>query len=154
MIVRPLGAADIPALSAAVAALPLMRRYGRTAAALARDWERAAARGEMLFAAVAGEDAVGIAWGLTGGTLGLGGYLRLLAVRESAHRCGAGRALLSAYETAVVAAGSTHAFLLVSEFNVEAQRFYEHAGYRRVGALPALVQPDLTEVLYWKPIGT
>ena len=44
-------------------------------------------------------------------------------------------ALLTAFE-ATVEEKSRHAFLLVSDFNVDAQRFYLRHGYRRVGALP------------------
>ncbi len=45
---------------------------------------------------------------------------------------------------------SAHAFLLVSDFNEDAQRFYEREGYLRVGPLPGLVLPDVAELLYWK----
>jgi hypothetical protein len=39
---------------------------------------------------------------------------------------------------------------LVSDFNHGAQRFYERHGYRRIGALPALVLPSVAELVYWK----
>jgi ribosomal protein S18 acetylase RimI-like enzyme len=58
-------------------------------------------------------------------------------------------ALLHAFEEETARA-SAHAFLLVSDFNEGAQRFYEREGYVRVGALPGLVLPDVAEVLYWR----
>jgi ribosomal protein S18 acetylase RimI-like enzyme len=91
----------------------------------------------------------GLAWFVPGGTLGIGGYLRLLAVAPDAHGRGVGTALLAAHEAAV-AATARHAFLLVSDFNAAARRFYERHGYRQVGALPGLVLPDVAELLYWK----
>ena len=83
------------------------------------------------------------------GTLGLGGYLRLIAVVPGRERSGVGTALLAAFER-TVAAESRHAFLLVSDFNAEAQRFYERHGYHRVGTLSRFVLPDADELLYWK----
>jgi hypothetical protein len=38
----------------------------------------------------------------------------------------------------------------VSDFNVDAHRFYEKHGYVKVGALPKLVRPDVDELIYWK----
>ncbi len=76
-------------------------------------------------------------------------HLRLIALAEGAQGGGAGAALLAAYE-AEVARASRHAFLLVSDFNTPAQRFYEKHGYARVGALPGLVLPEIAELVYWK----
>lgn len=149
MEIRPLAADEIPALSRALAGVPLMIRYGRAPEALARAISAAHARGERLL--VAAEDGAirGVAWFLTQGTLALGGYLRLIAMLPGAEGKGAGAALLAAFE-AETAKESRHAFLLVSDFNEGAQRFYERHGYARVGALPALVLADVAEVLYWK----
>ena len=91
----------------------------------------------------------GLAWFLREGTLALGGYLKLIAMLPGAEGKGAGALLLAAFE-AEVSKRSAHAFLLVSDFNDGAQRFYERHGYARVGPLPGLVLPDVAEVLYWK----
>jgi GNAT superfamily N-acetyltransferase len=147
--VRPLSAEDVPALAAALAPLPLMARYGRTEAALARDLAAALARGEGLLAWEAGGAPRGLAWFLRGGTFGLGAYLRLIALAEGAQGGGAGAALLAAYEAEAAQAGR-HGFLLVSDFNADAQRFYERHGWSRVGAIPGLVLPDVAELVYWK----
>lgn len=148
-MVRPLAPEEIPALARGLAELPLMRSYGRTADQLTAAFAGALARGDGLLAAGEGGAPVGVAWFQTGGTLAMGGYLRLIAVLPTAQRRGAGAALLSAYE-AETTRSSAHAFLLVSDFNAEAQRFYERHGYARVGVLPGLVRPEVDEVLYWK----
>jgi ribosomal protein S18 acetylase RimI-like enzyme len=149
MSVRALAAADVPVLAPALARLPLMARYGRSAERIAKDLEAALARGEGLLAWDEGGVARGLAWFLPQGTFALGGYLKLIAVGEGAQGGGAGAALLAAFEGEVVRA-SRHAFLLVSDFNDGAQRFYERHGYVRVGALPGLVVPDVAEIVYWK----
>jgi ribosomal protein S18 acetylase RimI-like enzyme len=147
--IRPLSREEIPALAAALAVVPLLVRYGNDAGRLGRSLEGALDRGESL--RVAEEDGVirGLAWFLTAGTLALGGYLRLIALVPGAEGRGTGVALLRAFE-AEVAKASRHAFLLVSDFNEGAIRFYEREGYRRVGDLPGLVLGDVAEVLYWK----
>jgi ribosomal protein S18 acetylase RimI-like enzyme len=149
--IRPLAAEEIRALARALAGVPLMVRYGRAPEALERALAAAHARGERLLVAEEGGAIRGLAWFLTGGTLALGGYLRLIAMLPGAEGKGAGAALLAAFE-ADTAKESGHAFLLVSDFNEGAQRFYARHGYARVGALPGLVLADVAEVLYWKKL--
>ena len=149
MTIRPLADADVPSLAAGLAALPLMLRYGRTEARLAADLRASLARGDGLLVAEEGGALRGVVWFLRSGTLGMGGYLRLLAVLGGAQGGGTGAALLAAFE-AEVAKASAHAFLLVSDFNDGAQRFYVRNGYVRVGAMPRLVLPDVDELVFWK----
>lgn len=149
MNVRPLAPEEIPSLAARLAGLPLMQRYGRDAAALARALGGARARGEGLLVAAEGDEPLGLAWFLPSGTLALGGYLKLIAVTPGGEGRGTGLALLRAFE-AETAAHAAHAFLLVSDFNAGAIRFYEREGYSRVGPLPGLVLPGVAELLYWK----
>jgi GNAT superfamily N-acetyltransferase len=146
---RPLEPAEIPVLARGLAEVPLMVRYGRGAAALERSLAAAHGRGEGLLVADEGGVLRGLAWFLREGTLAMGGYLKLIAVLPGAEGKGTGAALLEAFE-AETRARSAHGFLLVSDFNLGAQRFYERHGYARVGAMPALVLPDVAELLYWK----
>ncbi len=149
MRVRPMTEEEVPAVAAGVAALPLMVRYRRDAERIARDLRDALARGDGLLVAEAGGAVRGLAWVLRAGTLALGGYLKLIAVVPGGEGKGTGLALLRAFE-AETARASAHAFLLVSDFNAGAVRFYEREGYARVGPLPGLVLPDVAELLYWK----
>ncbi len=149
MSVRELTAADVPRLAAGLEHLPLMVRYGRDAARIAGDLAAALSRGDGLLVDDEGGAVLGLAWYLPSGTFALGGYLRLIALVPSALGSGAGARLLAAFE-ARVAATSRHAFLLVSDFNAAAQRFYERHGWSRVGAIPGLVLPDVAELVYWK----
>ena len=151
-MIEALAAGDVAALSQTLAALPLMQRYGRSAAALAGDLHAGLARGDGLLVSRddPGGGPTGLAWYLPAGTLGLGGYLRLLAVAPAGQGRGTGAALLAGFEAAVARAGSRHAFLLVSDFNAAAQRFYLTRGYLQVGCLPGLVLPDVDELILWK----
>lgn len=148
-MIRPLAAGEIDALAAGIADLPLLGRYGRSPALLAGDLHAAFERGDGLLVHSDGGAADGLAWYLPAGTLGLGGYLRLLAVTAAAQGRGAGAELLAGFEAAV-AERSRHAFLLVSDFNQPAQSFYRRRGYVEVGRLPALVLAGVDELLYWK----
>jgi ribosomal protein S18 acetylase RimI-like enzyme len=148
-VIRPLVKHDLPALCPGLAELPLLRRYGRSAAKLQGILEAALERGEGLIVWEEGGELLGLSWFLTTGTLALGGYLRLLAVIGPAQKRGVGAKLLEGYE-AEVAKASHHAFLLASLDNAGAHRFYERHGYRRVGVLPSLVLPGEDEVLFWK----
>ncbi len=151
MELRPAAEADLPALAEGLAGLPLMVRYGRDRARLEGDLAAALARGDGLLLAVEAGRPAGLAWFLRQGTFGLGGYLKLMAVLPGAQARGTGAALLAAFE-AEVAAVSRHAFLLCSDFNEGARRFYQRHGWQRVGALPGLVLPEVAEEIYWKVV--
>lgn len=151
MELRPAAEADLAPLAAGLARLPLLVRYGRPAGRIEADLRAALARGDGLLLAVEAGRPAGLAWYLRQGTFGLGGYLKLMAVLPDAQARGVGAALLSAFE-AEVAAVSAHAFLLCSDFNEGAQRFYERHGWAPVGALPGLVLPDVAERIYWKRV--
>ncbi len=78
-----------------------------------------------------------------------GGYLRAIGVSPSFRRQGIGSRLLSFAETMTVER-ARHFFLCVSSFNRGAQTFYENCGYARVGKLPGLIMPGVSEYIYWK----
>jgi hypothetical protein len=57
--------------------------------------------------------------------------------------------LLSYIEQSI---SSSDLFLLVADFNTDAQQFYQRRGYEQVGAIPAYVLPDVTELIYRKRV--
>ena len=144
--IRPAEVGTLGTLAHSLSRLPLMMRYGNNASKLEANLRTAMTHGDCLLVAHANDGSpVGLAWLLTTGTFGaLGGYLKLIAVAPEAQVKGVGTALLAHFEREVFAA-SPNAFLLVSDFNIEAQRFYERHGYTRVGALPRLVLSDVDE---------
>lgn len=150
--VRPLESDDIPAISAWLSALPLYQRYALTEARARILLQSALERHDLLLVADAAQAegrACGLAWCLPGGAFGRSAYLRILGVRADHAGHGVGAVLLRAAEVAV-APPANALFLLVSDFNSGAQRFYQRQGYAQVGAIPGYVLPDVTELLYWK----
>jgi len=78
-----------------------------------------------------------------------GGYLRAIAVAPDFRREGIGKSMMS-FAEAKTALRSQHFYLCVSSFNRSAQSFYKSIGYRKVGRLPDLLQPGVSEFIYWK----
>ncbi len=151
--VRPMTHNDIPVLAAWMVETPLWQRYQLTIERASRNFETGLARGDVLLVADAGADNLGcgFAWCLPQGGFGRSMYLRLIGVRKERARAGVGAALLKGAEEAALTIGN-ELFLLVSDFNTDAQRFYERQGYQKVGAIPGYVLPDVTELLYWKQL--
>lgn len=149
-LIRPATPEDLPALAAALAPLPLFESYGLDAAALTARFQGALERGEGLLLATDESGPVGVCWFLTRGTFGTGAYLRTLAIRGECQGSGLGARLLAAYEAGCGAPSGGY-FLLTSDFNEGARRFYQRHGYRQVGQLPDFAVPGVTELVFWKP---
>ncbi len=144
MKIRPMLPEDIPAISGWMADLPLWRRYGVTEASASTQFADALRRADTVLVA---DDSCGFAWCLRGGAFGRSDYLRLIGVRADCAGQGIGAALLTEIEAL---AASRDLFLLVSDFNEGAQRFYRRMGYEPIGAIPGYVLPDVTELIFRK----
>jgi ribosomal protein S18 acetylase RimI-like enzyme len=92
---------------------------------------------------------VGFYWASAGGMFCRFSYLRLLAINPAFRNRGIGKKLLGHFEENGFARAAK-VFLAVSDFNVDAQRFYEHTGYRQVGIIPDLYKPGIAEILLMK----
>lgn len=149
-LIRPATPLDLAPLGTALAPLPLFQAYRLTAEALTQRFQAALQRGEGLLLAELEGTPVGVCWFIARGAFGGGAYLRTLAIQEGLQGQGLGAELLRGYET-----GSDNPpggwFLLASDFNTGAHRFYERHGYREVGQLPGFAAPGVTERIYWKP---
>ena len=149
-IIRPLTLDDVPAVAAIMAGNVLWQRYGVTVDSAARRLQRGLAAGATIAVAVIDGRVAGFAWYVAEGAFQRSGYIMLFGVAPDAHGQGIGRALLVHAEAALFATSSS-IVLLVSDFNVEAQRFYQRHGYAQVGALPDYVKPGVSELIYYKP---
>jgi ribosomal protein S18 acetylase RimI-like enzyme len=149
-MIRDATPADADVLATRLGGLPLLARYGMSAADLARRLRDAMTRGEGVLVACDDSGPVAFAWFLTGGTFGVGGYLRLIAVAPEHQSKQLGAALLDEVEARVRAAGARSLFLLVSDFNQAAQRFYAAHGYAHSGRLEKFVRDDVDELIFWK----
>ncbi|MFO7322450.1 MAG: GNAT family N-acetyltransferase [Chloroflexota bacterium] len=148
--VRAMTAADIPTIARWVVETPLWQRYGATMDEVARSLGEALQTGAIALAAdMAGETACGFAICLPRGGFGRSAYLRLIGVRPGLTGSGVGAALLGEVERRALEI-SADLFLLVSDFNEGAQRFYKRHGYTQIGAIPGYVLPDVTELIFRK----
>lgn len=150
---RPMTLADVPLVAAWLVELPLMQRYHLSGERARQQFETALTQHDTLLVADVGDNnpACGFVWCLPKGGFGRSLYIRLIGVCAGCAGSGIGSALLDAAEQAAIAANSD-LILLVSDFNTGAQRFYRRHGYTQVGALPAYVVPDVTELIYWKQL--
>jgi GNAT superfamily N-acetyltransferase len=141
-ILRPLEARDVPSCARFIAEAPLWKRYGYGADRCAADLT-AALEGhkDVVICLELAAKPAGLAWVLPRGTFGRSPYLKLIAVATDQRGGGLGALLLAAAEEI----GAGELTLLVSDFNVDAQRFYLEHGYREVGALADFVLPGVTE---------
>jgi GNAT superfamily N-acetyltransferase len=146
---RAASSADPARLEARLGMLPLFTRYGLAPGDLARRLAEAISRGDGLMVADDEAGPCAMAWFLGEGTFAAGGYLRLIAVAPGAGLRGFGSALLEEVERQV-SGRSRNLFLLVSDFNQDAQRFYARRGYTPAGRLAGFVRPDIDELIYWK----
>ncbi len=148
--VRTAHEADLEPVAAWMADLPLLQRYGLTAEAALRQFQTAHGRGDTLITAVDDRSfPVGFAWMMPSGAFGRSPYLRLIGVHPERNAQGIGTRLLKTVESLAWSYADA-LFLLVSDFNLGAQRFYERCGYTRAGALADYVVSGVTELLYWK----
>lgn len=146
MKIRRLEAQDIPAVAAWVVTIPLWQRYGLTVEKLSEQLE-AALDTHLILTADAETRAVGLAWCVPVGAFGRSPYLKLLGVRPDYAGQGVGARLLDGLEAELLGGDL---FLLVSDFNHDAQRFYARQGYTQIGAIPGYVLPDVTELIFRK----
>jgi ribosomal protein S18 acetylase RimI-like enzyme len=92
---------------------------------------------------------LGFVWIINRGMFDFSGYIRWIVVDSNQRGNRIGQMLIEAAETHV-RQSAREIFLLCSDFNVDARRFYERNGYMQVGALPDLVLPGVVEILYRK----
>ena len=102
-----------------------------------------------LFVAESGNtSAIGFVWAVQRGAFDRSGYIPVLGVETSYRSGGIGMALIEAAEEYLRPASDV--VLLCTEFNTDAQRFYERHGYVRVGILPDYIAPGIAELIYRK----
>lgn len=146
MNIRTLEADDIPIVAGWIVTIPLWQRYNNTVEKLSAKLS-AALETDLILTVDTDERAVGLAWCVPKGAFGHSAYLKLLGVRPDQAGRGIGARLLDHLEAAVT---SQDMFLLASDFNTDAHRFYQRQGYTQIGAIPCYVLPDVTELIFRK----
>jgi ribosomal protein S18 acetylase RimI-like enzyme len=149
IVIRPMLADDIPIITRWMQETLLWQRYQVQPGEAAVRFETALARGDLLLAADNDEAACGFIWMIQKGAFGHWPYIRLLGVKENQRGRGVGDALIGEVERRIE---SSDLFLLVSDFNAPAQRFYKRLGFVQIGAIPGFAQPDIDELIMRKKL--
>jgi ribosomal protein S18 acetylase RimI-like enzyme len=149
--IRPMIREDIPIIANWLVLVPLWQRYRVSASTAQTQFEEGLRQQDIMLVSDTGPEtrACGFTWCLPRGAFGLSAYLRLIGVRQEQAGLGIGSTLLAETER-LAAAYSRDLFLLVSDFNVDAQRFYRRHGYEHIGQIPGYVLPDVTELIFRK----
>ena len=146
--VREATADDLPTLARMMAESALLRRYATEYAPALAALSQGRDEGDLLLVLADAEDVPrGMVWVIYTRAFDHGAYVRLLLV--AARNVGGGTRLMQEVERRTHGRAK-HLYLLVTRDNMGARRFYERLGMRPVGDLPALVRPELDEVLYYK----
>jgi ribosomal protein S18 acetylase RimI-like enzyme len=152
VIVRPLREDDIPLIVEWMLRDALWQRYQMTETGITADFTGALERGDILLTADADLPARGFAWCLLNGMFGTHAYLKRIGVDPAFAGRGIGGLMLERVEAEVRALGRDSLFLLVSDFNDAAQRFYRRHGYEQIASFPGLALPGVAEVLFCKAL--
>jgi [ribosomal protein S18]-alanine N-acetyltransferase len=151
VIIRSMRGSDTDTCASLMLAIPLWAQYGMTPG-----------RARAAFAAVGDGTSSGIVAEENGRVIGFivfrvtgtfvhSGYIHDVGVALEAQNRGVGTSLMDAAETEIFRHGP-NVFLLVSESNSGAHRFYERRGYRRIGDIPDYIRQGITEILYRKTL--
>ncbi len=152
IMVRPMITLDIPVLAGWISATSLWQHYGVTEAIMRTKLEHGLQKSDILLVSDIDQtegQACGLVWCILDGAFGRSAYLRMLGVRANYTGLSIGASLLEQVER-ISAQHTNEMFLLVSDFNTDAQRFYQRHGYAQAGSVPGYVVPDVVELLYWK----
>lgn len=151
MEIRPLRPGDVPALAAMLGAMAPWTYYHVDEAA----WQRILRQvspDELAYVLADGEAPIGYVQFRLGGTFGLSGYVRTLAISPARAGAGLGRKLL-AFAEAMILGHGPNVFLLCSSRNEIGQAFYRAIGYVECGRLTSYVLEDEDEVVFRKTVG-
>lgn len=148
--IRRMEPKDIQPCARLMAATPLWQRYGTTIESATARLTNALQEGATILIAVDGTaNLLGFVWFVTRGAFDRSGYIRLIGVDPAARGQGVGKILLKAAED-YARPEANDMFLLCSDFNTDAQRFYEREGYQQIGAIPDYVLDGVAEVIFRK----
>ncbi len=148
-MIREMTADDIPQIAAWMVAVPLWQRYGLTVARAVANFSAGLQRGEWLLVVDDTLPACGFAWVVPQGAFGRSPYLKQIGIQPDVANTGLGGLLLAEAERRA-AQVADDLFLLTSDFNHAAQRFYIRHGYTQVGEIADYVIPTVTELIFRK----
>lgn len=130
----------------------IYERYFRESGRLGASLTKAAENGQLYLAVAGDGQLAGAMKVVMGGFCGLYPYLALIGVRDSFRGHGVGAFLMDGLEQMSRDAGARRVTLMVSDFNLGAQRFYESRGYWRLGEIPNATKQGIGEIVMIKDL--
>ena len=148
--IRPMTVSDVETCAQMVSTTPLWQRYNVTLESASAHFSAGLSDGAVILVADNGKGIpLGFVWLAKRGAFDRSGYIRWIAVAADCRSRGVGQQLLTAAEEHTRQM-SSDIFLLCSDFNMSARRFYERNGYDQVGALPDYVLVGTSELIFRK----
>jgi ribosomal protein S18 acetylase RimI-like enzyme len=111
--------------------------------------KRGLANGEIDAAVDKENRCMGFIWYERHGAFGAHTYLHIIAVKEEYRRQGIGKKLIANFERKTFE-DDNMIFLMVADFNQEAEKLYERLGYIHVGDVPGFYRKEIVEHLMMK----
>jgi ribosomal protein S18 acetylase RimI-like enzyme len=148
---------DVPEMASLMATTDTWTRYGVTLESASRTLMNLLqqANDPEVCECIVAEDEIGPAGFLVlqhDAVFGMSSYVKLVGVREDVRSRGCGKSLILTAEQLAFARGP-NIFLLTSDFNHRAMKFYENLGYQRAGVIKDYVIKGIDEILYRKTRG-
>ena len=149
MIIRFIQPDDLFGCARILSENPLWQRYGVTYESALQRLSDGMMRASTILVAGDPGDPQGFLWYVDKGVFSRSGYIMLVGVSPAQQRKNVGKELMDEAER-ILFEQSKDVFLLVSDFNIGAQRFYRRRGYEQVGSIPGYVLPDVAELIFRK----
>ncbi len=149
MVIRAIKNEDVIALARLMATTPLWQRYNVTEESAAQRLQSGLEQNATILVAEIDQTPVGFVWYAMHGAFNRSGYIMLIGVETGARSKGVGHALMCEAET-IMFEKVNDVFLLVSDFNSGAQKFYQQLGYEQVGSIHNYVIEGVDELIFRK----
>jgi len=149
--IRSIQLDDIPQIAQWMATVPLWQRYNLTETVVTKQFQKAIMEQALIIVIEVDEqpEIAGFAWYSRQGAFARSPYLKQIGIHPKLTGMGIGGQLLTYIEDDCKQS-SDQLFLLVSDFNTEAQKFYQHHGYAHIGTIPNYVLANVAELIYHK----
>lgn len=149
--IRSIEPDDVLPIAYWMSQVPLWQRYKLTVESITRQFQNAILEKALINVIEIHEQegVVGFAWYSRQGAFARSPYLKQIGTHPNYTGMGIGGQLLASVE-ADCRRFSDQLFLLVSDFNIDAQKFYKRNGYEHIGTIPNYVLPDVAELIYHK----
>lgn len=131
----------------------IYERYFKGDGRLERSLATAVERGELHLAVTDSGEIAGAMRVMPRGFCGLYPYLSLIGVKACYRGQKVGAWLMARLEDLARESGAARVTLMVSDFNLGAQRFYQQLGYWQLGTIPDAAKPGIAELVLIKDLG-